>query len=458
MKHQLDWSAYKNSGQGDAYADIPTEGGDFARAVAVCIGDKLCESKPKGVMCPSFRLSDDPAQSTGGRVKVLKAALNGELGGDPFTHPALLDALDLCVACKGCKRECANQVDMASIKFEVLAQRNARTGVPLRSRLFAELPRLLQWRRPLAALIAWRNASPLLARLGERLLGIAAARPLPLPTTQPFTVAAMPADSTVLAPTTDTTTESDERRVALLVDTYSGNFEPEIADAALTVLRAGGYRVDILSPAPDDAESRPLCCGRSYLSAGMVDAARREARRMIAAVRPALAAGIPVVGLEPSCLATLRDEYLKLGLGEDAVRLSRQSFLLEEFLAREHDRKRLHLDLKPLPAGPRTLVHGHCHQKTFGAMKSMRKVLRLIPQFEFEFIDASCCGMAGTFGMEAEHQEASCGMANLDLVPALAAAPESPVLANGFSCRQQIRDCADRQPRHLALLLRDALA
>ena len=177
---------------------------------------------------------------------------------------------------------------------------------------------------------------------------------------------------------------------------------------------------------------------------------------MHAALRPALATGVPIVGLEPSCILSLRDDHLKLGLGEEAVALSKQVYLFEEFIAKEHDRKRLQLDLKPLASG-KTLVHGHCHQKAVGAMKSLRKVLRMIPEFEFEFIEASCCGMAGSFGLEAEHADISMQMAELDLLPALRAQPDATILANGFSCRHQISEGVDRKPIHIAILLRDAL-
>lgn len=444
MKHQLDWSSYESAGQGDAYAGIPATGGNFAKAVAVCISDRLCQRKPKGVMCPSYRATDDPAHSPGGRVLVLKAALNGELGDAPFADPRLAEAMDLCIGCKGCKRECANQVDMAAIKIEYQAQRNAALGISRRERLFAALPRLLQHRTLVRALIHLRNRMPLLATLGERWLGISARRTLPAPSTEPYRPPASPA--------------TGERDVIIFVDTFARHFDPAIAEAAHAVLSAAGYRVTTLGPAAGDAEpDRPLCCGRTYLSLGQVDAARHEARRMQAALRPALAAGTPIVGLEPSCILSLRDDHLKLGLGPEADALAKQVYLFEEFIARENDRKHLQLKLKPLPAG-KTLVHGHCHQKAVGAMKSLRKVLRLIPEFEFEFIEASCCGMSGSFGLDAEHRDISLQMAELDLFPALRKAPDAPVLANGFSCRHQIREGAGREPMHVAILLRQALA
>ncbi len=510
MKLHLDWSAYETAGQGDAYAGIPATGGDFAKAVAVCIGDKQCQRKPKGVMCPSFRATDDAAHSPGGRVKVLKAALNGELGDDAFADQRLAAAMELCVGCKGCKRECANQVDMAAIKIEYQAQRNARLGVSLRDRMVASLPEQLQHRHFVRGLIRWRNRAPWLAKLGETFLGISAKRQLPEPSVAPFNLqpnqslppcrgkARMGVESRnssvstptracvvgALAPynhglplagvtlpdgTTSQSTKPASGQVAgylqgggdanviLFVDTFALHFDPEIAHAAHQVLTAAGYNVSLLQALADDDEpERALCCGRTYLSLGQVDAARHEAQRMQRALRPALAAGTPIVGLEPSCILSLRDDHLKLGLGEAAIALSKQVYLFEEFIAKEHDRKRFTLEFKALPQG-KTLVHGHCHQKAVGAMKSLRKVLRLIPEFEFEFIEASCCGMAGSFGVEAEHAAISMQMAELDLLPALRAAPDANILANGFSCRHQIREGADRQATHVALLLRDAL-
>ena len=454
MKPILDWTAYETAGQGDAYAGIPATGGDFAKAVAVCIGDKQCQRKPKGVMCPSFRATDDPAHSPGGRVKVLKAALNGELGDDAFADPSLAASMELCVGCKGCKRECANQVDMAAIKIEYQAQRNARLGVSLRDRLVASLPHQLQHRQFVRSLIRWRNRAPWLANLGETFFGISAKRRLPDPAASPFMLryAALLSTNGLVA-----SNQGGDKDVILFVDTFALHFDPEIASAAHQVLTAAGYNVTFLQALADDEEpDRALCCGRTYLSLGQVDAARREAQRMHRALRPALASGTPIVGLEPSCILSLRDDHLKLGLGEEAIALSKQVYLFEEFIAKEHDRKRFTLEFKALPQG-KTLVHGHCHQKAVGAMKSLRKVLRLIPEFEFEFIEASCCGMAGSFGVEAEHADLSMQMAELDLLPALRAAPDASIIANGFSCRHQIREGADRQATHVALLLRDAL-
>lgn len=256
----------------------------------------------------------------------------------------------------------------------------------------------------------------------------------------------------------------DPRRpeVVLLVDCFARYYEPDIAEAALEVLRAGGYGVHFLVADADDPEPRrSLCCGRTYLAQGLVDEARAEATRLITALSPHLAAGRTLVGLEPSCLLGLRDDMQALGLGAEAREIARRALLLEEFLARELTAKRLDLPLEPCSGAsaiPDLLVHGHCHQKAAGAMKSMRKLLKILPGRGFSFVEAGCCGMAGTFGLEAEHADLSLAMAEETLLPSLRAAPDAELVANGFSCRQQIRSRTGRPVRHLASVLRDALA
>ncbi len=443
----LDWSAYAQVGQGDAYAGIPKSGGDFARAVALCMGNRACQRKERGVMCPSFRVTDDPAHSTHARVLALKAALNGELGDDPFNDPRLLDALELCVSCKGCKRECPNGVDMSALKIEAQAQRNARHGVPLRERMIAALPRLLHGLPGLGAALRLRNRLPWVRRLGERLLGIAAARELPQPAARAFKDQPGAYEA------------QDGREVVLLLDTWTRYFEPGVAEDAVAVLCAAGYRVIVAQPAEADRQpARPLCCGRTWLAAGMTAQAQAEAARMLSALLPHVEAGRPIIGLEPSCLLSLKDEYRQLGLDKAQVeRLARQVFLIEDFMAAEQAAKRLKLDLRAMP-DMRVLVHGHCHQKAFGGMKAVRKLLGLVPQLRVELVEASCCGMAGSFGYEAEHHAVSMRMAEDALLPAVRAAPEAMILADGFSCRQQIKAGASREARHVVSLLRAALA
>ncbi|MEK8052630.1 4Fe-4S dicluster domain-containing protein [Ideonella sp. DXS22W] len=470
MKLALDWRAYDAYGEGDAYAAVPKSGDGFGKAAALCIGSRQCqkargEPGDKGVMCPSFRIRHDELHSTRGRAAALRQALDGELGAQAFAGPELAAAMDLCVACKGCKRECPNGVDMAALRAETLAQRWQTQAPSRRTRLFATLP---QWLPRVAAvpglraLIALRNRMPLLARLGERLTGIAAQRSLPVPAAQPFdqraarasapAVPASPAAGAAPAPAAPA-----PREVALLVDCFANHLDPAVAEAAVDVLRAAGLVVHPVVAAPAKDGKDALCCGRAAWSAGFVDRAREQARTLLAALAPHLAAGRPVIGLEPSCLSMLRDEVHLMGLDPDAVQaLGRQALMLEEYLARELDAKRLSLPLQALPAT--ALVHGHCHQKAFGTLKSLRKLLAQVPQLQVQWIESSCCGMAGSFGYEAEHHADSLAMAELSLLPAVrAAAPEALLVASGTSCRHQIRDGAQRESLHLAQLLQAAL-
>ena len=443
MKTYLDWSSYKDSGMGDAYADIPKAGGNLAKAVAVCIKSGLCETKPKGVMCPSFRTSDDASLSTGGRVRLLKMALNGELGDLPFTDQALARTMDMCMACKGCKRECENAVDMAMIKIEYLAQRNAIQGTSLRTRLFGNIADWYQRYPILKKIPALHNRFSFVAKLNESLIGITSQRSLPEPAMREFQYSDYQSPIEV----------SEHNEVVLLVDTFTRTFNPENAYAALQVLETAGYRVYIAKP--DDNDKQTLCCGRTQLAHGLIDAAKQHARQMLSVLAPHVAAGRSVIGLEPACLLAIRDDYRFLGLGELADQVAKQAILFEEFIAREKMAQQFQLEFTPI--NQTVLVHGHCHQKAVGAMKSMRKVLKLIPELKFEMIESSCCGMAGSFGIEKEHTEMAMQMAELSLLPALRDKPEATVVANGFSCQHQIREGCEHQPIHIAVLLRNAM-
>jgi Fe-S oxidoreductase len=328
---------------------------------------------------------------------------------------------------------------------EFLHQYHQRHGRSLKDRLIAYLPRYAPLATRFAAILNLRGRDGWLARRGEKLLGLSARRSLPQWRRDPFDDHAQAASGTAA-------TQGD---VVLLVDTFNRYFEPDNARAAMAVLSAAGYRVLSVQAGDDD---RPLCCGRSFLATGMVDEARSEARRMLDALRPHVERGIPIIGLEPSCLLTLRDEFHSMIPGDETRALAAQALLLEEFLAREQQAGRLQLALKPL-AARRALVHGHCHQKAFATMNALQQTLALIPQLEVEVIDSGCCGMAGAFGYEADHYELSMKMAELDLLPAVrSAADDTLLVANGTSCRHQIRDGAQRTARHIACVLQDALA
>jgi FAD/FMN-containing dehydrogenase/Fe-S oxidoreductase len=413
-----------------------SEWGGLLGAVEMCNNNGACRKATGGVMCPSFRATQDEEHSTRGRANALRLALSGQLGRGAFSSPRMAEALELCVSCKGCRRECPTGVDMARMKIEFLAQRRREQPLALRERLIAYLPRYAPFARHLAPLLNLRDRLPGAAAAGERWLGLAARRSLPRWRRDVF---APPAASG----------PAGGREVALLSDTFTTYFEPENARAASRVLVAAGYRV-LAAGAPGE---RPLCCGRSFLSVGLVDEARRELRRLLAALRPLAERGVPIVGLEPSCLLTLRDELRVLLPAAESGAVPGAALLFEEFLSRERSAGRAPLALGALPQR-RALLHGHCHQKAFGALGAVEQVLRWVPGLEVKTAEAGCCGMAGSFGFEAAHYDVSMRMGELGLLPAVrATAHESLIVADGTSCRHQIRDGAGREALHVARVL-----
>ena len=412
----LDWSEQPQAASGGARAGL-------LAAVEMCNNNGTCRKFDAGVMCPSYRVTRDEVHLTRGRANTLRLALTGQLGPDAMAGDDVAEAMKLCVSCKACRRECPTGVDMAKMKIEALAARAARHGVPVRDRLVAELPRYGRMASALAPLANLRNRVPLLARLGERFVGLAASRKLPEWRRDRFR-----------------DDEADRGGdVLLLADSFNRYFEPENLRAAVRVLRAAGFRPTVAKAGP-----RPLCCGRTYLSAGMVDRAREEAARTLAA----LAGDRLVVGLEPSCLLTLRDEFTSLLPGPATRDLADRALLIGEFLQRHAP----DLKLRPLPGVAH--VHGHCHQKAFGAFPDALALLRRVPELEVNPIASSCCGMAGMFGYGAETQETSRAMAATSLVPAVQAASATHIIiADGISCRHQIAGLSGREAEHSVLTL-----
>jgi FAD/FMN-containing dehydrogenase/Fe-S oxidoreductase len=428
---------------GYATPEFPTaldwsEWGGFAGAVEMCNNNGACRKSDPGVMCPSFRATADERHLTRGRANTLRLALSGQLGPDALTSDAMRETMELCVSCKGCKRECPTGVDMARMKIEFLYHYKKEHGLTLRDRLVAYLPRYAATVSSFGRLLNLRNRVPPLAWLGEALFGLSARRALPAWASAPY------------RDPPPGPREVDERPVVLLVDTFNRWFEPENARAAERVLRRAGY--DVLPiPAPDDG--RPLCCGRTFLAAGLVDEARAEARRTIAALKPFVESGIPIVGLEPSCLLTLRDEFTVLLPGTESATLAKSAVLFEEFVASEIAAERFALPVHSLPE-PTALVHGHCHQKAFNTVGAVETALRLVPGLDVKSFDATCCGMAGAFGYEAEHYEMSMKIGELAVLPTVrAAAADTLIVAGGTSCRHQIGDGTGRQAQHLARVL-----
>lgn len=425
LKTKLDWSSY------------PGAGGGFQGAVEMCNNNGACRKLEGGVMCPSYRATRNEKDVTRGRANTLRLAISGQLGPNALSSDEMMETLKLCVSCKACRHECPTGVDMAKMKIEVLAARAASHGLTLRDRLVGYLPRYAGLASRFAPLANLRNHSPLLRKLFERFAGISARRALPA------------FRSDVFVPPAESVGPVAGSEVVLFADTFNRIYERENLEAALRVLAAGGYRVHMPKPA---SGSRPICCGRTFLSAGLVDEARSELDRLVTAFAPFAARGVPIVGLEPSCLLTLRDELASLRKDDDAKAVGAHALTFEEFLVREAEAGRLQLPLGTV--ADKAVVHGHCHQKSFGAFKPVEQVLRLVPGLKVETIESSCCGMAGAFGYGADTYDASIEMAELSLLPAVLRAGEATlVVADGTSCRNQIHDGTKREALHVARVL-----
>ncbi|MBC8793842.1 MAG: FAD-binding oxidoreductase [Tagaea sp. CACIAM 22H2] len=424
---------------------IPTvldwsEWGGFAGAVEMCNNNGHCRKFDAGTMCPSYRVTRQEKDLTRGRANTLRLAISGQLGADALTSDAMYETMRLCVGCKGCKRECPTGVDMAKMKVEFLHHYKTRHGHTIFDKLVGYLPRYASIASKLGPLLALRDKIPALARFSESLTGFAASRSLPSWAAKPFRAREA---------------QSQNAEVAFFADTFNTWFEPENARAAIRVLQSAGYKVHV--PTAKDG-GRPLCCGRTFLSAGLVDEGKREAQRLIDAMLPFAEKGIPIVGLEPSCLFALKDELSSLLSGADAAKIGAAAMLFEEFLAREAKAGRLKPIFKALPEA-KALVHGHCHQKAFGAANATLDALRLIPGLTPSLIESSCCGMAGAFGYEPANIETSKAMAEASLLPAIRkAGDDTLIVADGTSCRHQIADLGGRAAVHVARVLERALA
>ncbi len=415
-----------------------SEWGGLLAAVEMCNNNGACRQTLSGVMCPSYRVTRDEQHVTRGRANTLRLALTGQLGPDALTSEGMYQTLELCISCKACRRECPTGVDMARMKLEFLAR--YRRKLSLRERLFGYLPRYAPWaaKAPWVFNLPWQL--PGLRRLAVLAVGISPQRSLPRWRGDIFL------NANSVRPR-----GGPGREVLLWVDTFNTYFEPETARAAASVLEAAGYRVRIARPADG---GRPLCCGRTFLSVGLVEEAKKEAQRVVETLSPDAERGIPIVGLEPSCLLTLRDEFTVLFPREKVELLSRSAVLFEELLALDDQaRRKLKELLRPLGGGT-LLIHGHCHQKAFGALEAVEEVLQLIPGAVVRTIDSTCCGMAGAFGYEAEHHRLSLEMAELGLFPAIRSAGEGAwIVADGISCRRQIADGLGRPAWHAARVL-----
>jgi FAD/FMN-containing dehydrogenase/Fe-S oxidoreductase len=422
LKTAFDWSDWTGAG------------GGFQGAVEMCNNNGACRKISGGSMCPSYRATRNERDSTRGRANSLRLAISGQLGADALTSSELADTMKLCVSCKACKRECPTGVDMARMKTEVQAARVSKHGLSLHDRLVGYLPRYAPWAARVPWLMNLRNRIPGLAALTERATGFAASRNLPVWSSKPFR---------------DAELDDVDPDVVLFADAFNRYFEPENLRSAGRVLRAAGLNVKVATPIDG---RRPLDCGRTLLSVGLLEEARREAERLVEALLPYAQKGIPIVGLEPSSILSLRDEIPALITDGRADIVSENSFMLEEYLIK-------HAVALPLRAlGQKILLHGHCHQKAHQVMPDVLSALGLIPNSDVEVVESSCCGMAGAFGYGRDTADISLKMADASLLPAVRAAPhEALIVADGTSCRHQIADGTGRKAIHVARVLEMAL-
>ena len=426
METVFDWSHYPGAGRG------------FQGAVEMCNNNGACRKMLDGSMCPSFRVTRNERDSTRGRANSLRLAISGQLGPNALASDGMAETLKFCVSCKACRRECPTGVDMAKMKIEATFARKKLKGFTLHEQLLASMPRYA----PILSRLCWlanlRSDVPFIARISERFDGFTSRRPLPRWRSDFY--AGKPATGPV-----------DGKEVILFGDTFNTYFESENLEDTRELLNRCGYRV--LSPMAAYGGKRPVCCGRTYLTAGKINEARREAQRLLDTFFPYTSRGVPIVGLEPSCLLCMRDEIPALIPGEKADSVAGRSLLLEEFWITEK--------LSPKLKAParKVLVHGHCHQKAFDAVKPVETVLRTIPGLEVEMIDSSCCGMAGVFGYASETYEVSMQMGEQSLFPAVREAPpDTTIVADGSSCRHQIQHGTGRRAVHVSRVLRQALA
>jgi FAD/FMN-containing dehydrogenase/Fe-S oxidoreductase len=409
---------------------FPRDNGSFAVATERCFGVGKCRRTEGGTMCPSYMVTREEMHTTRGRAHLLFEMLRGEaIGKNGWRDPHVKEALDLCLACKGCKGDCPVSVDIATYKAEFLSHYYAGR---LRPRSAYALGLFHRWARLASLAPGIANAVTRRAPLVKRLAGLAPERELPTFAGETFREWFSARG----------VRNGGRRRVLLWPDTFTNYLHPETGRAAVEVLEAAGYSVEL--------PTRPLCCGRPLYDYGMLKVAKRQLGRILTTLRPAVEADVPLVGLEPSCVAVFRDELVNLFPDdEDAQRLSRQSFFLSEFLVRE--------GYEPLKLTGRAIVHGHCHHKALAKMTNEETLLGKLG-LDYEVLDSGCCGLAGSFGYEADHYDISMQIGERVLLPAVrAAGKDALVIADGFSCRQQIAHATGRRALHVAEVLEMAL-
>jgi Fe-S oxidoreductase len=423
LKTHLDWS----------------RDGGFATSIEMCNGNGECRKLTGATMCPSYMATRDEQHSTRGRANALRAVISGRVPPEEWTGQGLYDVLDLCLECKACKTECPSNVDMAKLKYEFLSHYYAAHGTPLRARLFGNIATFSRLGQQMAPVANWLAESPVGKWLMAQ-IGIAPERTLPAFARQTFS------QWFVTRPQRLRTTPRGQ--VVLFHDTFVEYNYPEVGQAATRLLEEAGWEVVLVR--------QRKCCGRPAISKGLLEQARQDAQYNITLLRTYARQGIPIVGIEPSCILTLREDYLDLVPGAETTLVAQQALTVDEFLYQLHQRGELALEFTT--ARKRVLLHGHCHQKTLVGTAPTLAVLRLPRGYEVQEIPSGCCGMAGSFGYEAEHYALSMQIGNQRLFPAVRAAENTvELVANGISCRQQIQHATGRRARHVVEVLWDAV-
>jgi FAD/FMN-containing dehydrogenase/Fe-S oxidoreductase len=419
----------------NTHYDFSREGG-LATAVELCNGAGVCRKMNEGTMCPSYMVTMEDEHSTRGRANYMREILSGKTPIEEFAGQKLHDALDLCLECKGCKAECPSNVDMAKLKYEFLAHYNEANGTPLRSKLFAEIHSLSKMASIWPSMANTMMARPVIRKALDKYLGIDARRKLPPIAARTFESWFKKRKAPAIA--------TPVGKVVLFHDTFIDFNYPEIGKATTTLLEAAGYEV---------ALAERQCCGRPMISKGLPEEARANAAFNVGKLAPFVERGYSIVGCEPSCILTFRDEYPDLLKGHGVEAVAKASFLLEEFIVREKKEGRWKLEFKKQSA--KALIHGHCHEKALIGSRFLKETVALA--YTVEEIDSGCCGMAGSFGFEKEHYDISMAIGQRRLFPALEKQPDAVVVAPGVSCRQQMEHATGRKALHPAEALVRAL-
>ena len=424
---KLDWKSWHGAA------------GGLQGAVEMCNNNGACRKLVGGVMCPSFRITGDEKDSTRGRANTLRLAMSGQLGSDAMISDQMKESLKLCVSCKACKRECPTGVNMSSMKIEMNALRAEKYSLSLHDRLIGYLPNYASVVTKVPWLMNLRDRVPGLPFLSEKIIGFSSRRRLPVWRSDYFKSSEISSEPKGKLP------------VILFGDTFNRYFEPENLRSAVNVLKAAGYTP--FAPIPKSNKNSEICCGKTHLSVGNVDLARVTATQLVETYLPYASVGIPIVGLEPSCLFTIKDEIPMLLQSDDADLVAKHVMTFEEILMANAS------EIRFKPRKAKALLHGHCHQKAFDAMGPVEQILSHVDGLEVEPIATSCCGMAGDFGYAADTFDYSIQMAELDLLPTVRkASDDTLIIADGTSCRSQIYDGSGRQAIHVARFLDRQLA